>query len=61
VIDMSEYMTKKECAAFMRVSVSAVDVLRKEQMLPFIQLGKRILFDKEQVAKYLSKLQIVNK
>jgi hypothetical protein len=56
-----DYMNKKECAAFLRISVAALDTLRKDQMLPYIQLGKRVLFDKNQVAQYMSKLQIVNK
>lgn len=56
-----EYMNKKECASFMRVSTAAVDNLRKNHSLPFIKLGSRILFDKNQIAHYMSKLVTVNK
>ena len=56
-----EYMNKKECAAFLRISQSAVDNLRLNEGLPYIRLGKRVLFDKELVVQYMAKRTIVIK
>ena len=51
-------LTVKEAAAFMRISERYTYKLIKENKLPHIKLGKKILIDKNSLIDYLHKIEI---
>lgn len=48
-----ELMTIKEACSFMRMSRSKLDKLRNDGAIPFIKLGKKVLFKKGTLVDYL--------
>lgn len=44
---MAELLLAKEAAAMLRVSVATLNTLRKEGKVPFVKLGRRVMFRKE--------------
>lgn len=51
-------LTVKEAAEFMRISERYTYKLIKENKLPHIKLGKKILIDKNSLIDYLHKIEI---
>ena len=51
----SNLMDSKEAAAFLRLSMSALYSLRTKHGLPFVKLGKKVLFSKESLLAYIAK------
>lgn len=49
-------LTGKEAAALLRVSQSSLTTLRKNG-LPFIKLGKRVLYKREALLNFIDKQQ----
>ena len=41
---MDELLTGKEAAAYLRVSLSTLNTLRKQGKLAFIKIGRKVLF-----------------
>ena len=48
-----ELMSKADVAHWLNVSVGAVDRYRREEDLPFIKAGRRVLFRRRDVEKWL--------
>jgi excisionase family DNA binding protein len=46
-------MDSKEAAAFLRVSPSTLAMLRKKHGLPYIQLGRKVMFQRDALVTYL--------
>jgi len=51
---VGEYMTKKECQEYLRISKSSLEKLVKEG-LPRIKLDRKVLFRKVDVDKWLER------
>ncbi len=49
----SGLMDSKEAAAFLRVSPSTLAMLRKKHGLPYIQLGRKVMFQRDALVTYL--------
>ncbi len=49
----------KEAAQLLRISQSAVTNLRKNCGLPYIRLGKRVLFKRDALLAYIDNHQII--
>lgn len=49
----NEMLTASEAANFLRVSKSTLDKLRKEEGLPYVPLGGRVLYCKESLKQYV--------
>jgi excisionase family DNA binding protein len=54
-----ELMTLQEAADALRVSTSTVRTLCKNGQLPFIKLGRRVMFRRDSLDKYLNNLETV--
>ena len=48
-------MSKPEVALWLGVSVGALDTYRRKEGLPFIKMGRRVLFDRRDVARWVEK------
>lgn len=48
-------MTKAEAIEYMRISVATIDRLMKSRTLPFIKVGKKVLFRKSDIDKFLER------
>ena len=48
-------MSREEVADWTGLSVSAIDKFRREAGFPFIQAGRRVLFRRRDVEKWLAK------
>jgi len=55
----SDLMTVKEAANYLRVSAATVGALRMKGKLPFIKLGKRVMFRKETLVNYVASCEVV--
>lgn len=53
-------LNSKEAAALLRISPSALVGLRKTGGLPYVRLGKRILFKREALLDYINNSQVVD-
>lgn len=53
-------LNSKEAAALLRISPSALIGLRKTGGLPFVRLGKRILYKRESLLDFINKHQTVD-
>lgn len=51
-------LTKAETGEYMRVSLATIDRLMKTRQLPFIKLGKRVLFKKADVDRFLESRKV---
>jgi excisionase family DNA binding protein len=52
-------LTTKEAAEMLRLSESALNKLRYEGQIPFVRLGKKVFFTREQLEKYVDSQQFV--
>ncbi|MBN2546970.1 MAG: helix-turn-helix domain-containing protein [Spirochaetes bacterium] len=50
---MLEYLTVKECAEFLRVSIPLIYKLIQEKNFPHTKIGKRVIVAKSELEKYL--------
>ena len=50
-----ELMTQKECAKFLGVTVGTLIIWRKKGKVPFLKLGRTILYSKTQILKHFDK------
>jgi len=50
-----ELMTQRECANFLGVSVGTLIIWRKDGRVPFLKLGRTILYSKKQILKHFNK------
>ena len=57
---MSEknYLNRFEVAKYLGVSTRYIDILIKEKSIPFARLGKRIIFNKGNIDKWLDKKEV---
>tara|TARA_R100001163_G_C4956866_1_gene122317 strand:+ start:216 stop:398 length:183 start_codon:yes stop_codon:yes gene_type:complete len=57
---MSEknYLNRFEVAKYLGVSIRYIDILIKEKSIPFARLGKRIIFSKGNIDKWLDKKEV---
>lgn len=46
-------LNTKEAAEFLRVSPSTLSVLRKKHGLPYIPLGRKVMFQRDALVAYL--------
>lgn len=53
-------LTVKEAASMLRLSVSALTALRAEGKLPYVRLGKRVLFKRETLLQFINEHQTTN-
>lgn len=51
---MNELLTGKEVAVLLRVSLSTVLKLRSEGKLPFVQIGRKVLYKKSAVDAFMN-------
>ena len=57
---VTEYLTKKDLMAYLKISRTTVDRLMKEG-LPHIKLDRRVLFRKEDVDAFLERFLVKSK
>jgi excisionase family DNA binding protein len=50
-----EYLSNKEFVKFCKVSVRTAQKLRDEKRIPFHQVGRKILYKKSDVVKFLNR------
>lgn len=53
-----ELLTGKEVANMLRISPSSVTSLRNSGALPFVRIGRRVLFTREAVLKFIADMQV---
>lgn len=53
-----ELCTSKEAAAMLRVSPSTVTALRKRGQLAYVQIGRKVLYRKASVLKFIADREI---
>lgn len=46
-------MTTREVAAYMHMSASGVDKIRREHGLPFVKIGKSVRFERKDIDRYI--------
>lgn len=51
---MNELLTGKEVAVLLRVSLSTVLKLRSEGKLPFVQIGRKVLYKKSAIDAFMN-------
>ena len=51
----STYMDSQEAADFLRISTTALYNLRRNKGLPFVKLGKKVLYSREQMLEFMKK------
>jgi len=54
----SGLLNSKEAAAFLRVSPSMLVALRKKHGLPYISLGRKVMFHRDALVAYLASRSI---
>jgi len=52
-------LTTQEAAKFLRVSLSSLYTMRQEDSLPFVQLGRKVMFRKAALLDYIKDRQRV--
>lgn len=50
----SGLLDSKEAAKFLRVSPSMLIMLRKKHKLPFVQLGRKVMFKRESLIEFIA-------
>lgn len=58
-MDETELLTTQEAADFLRVSVSSLYSMRLKDELPFVQLGRKVMFRKDALRDYIETRQRV--
>lgn len=53
-------LTVKEAANVLRLSVSALTALRTAGDLPYVRIGKRVLFKRETLMQFINQHQTTN-
>ncbi|MEW5804598.1 MAG: helix-turn-helix domain-containing protein, partial [bacterium] len=48
-----KYLTTKQVAEFLTLSIGTVKGLIKEDKIPYYRIGKRIVFDQEEIIKWV--------
>jgi excisionase family DNA binding protein len=51
----AEFMTKAEAAQLMRLSRATIDRLRASGQLPFVKLGKKVIFRRSDIDAFLER------
>ena len=51
-------MTKRELMEYLRISKGTVDKMMKQRDLPFLKLGKRVLFKRCEIDAWLEKYRV---
>ena len=50
-----DYLDNQEAAKYLRISVTALYNLRRNKGLPFIKLGKKVLYSREALNTFVQK------
>jgi excisionase family DNA binding protein len=50
--DVNEYLTRREAAAFLRVSLHTLQSRLRDKTLPFVRIGRRVLVPKSAVTQF---------
>jgi len=50
-----DYLDNQEAAKYLRISVTALYNLRRNKGLPFIKLGKKVLYSREALNTFVNK------
>ena len=50
-----DYLDNQEAAKYLRISVTALYNLRRNKGLPFIKLGKKVLYSREALNNFVQK------
>ena len=53
-----DLMTKAEMLEYLRISKGTLDKLMREKGIPFLKLGKRVLFKKSDIDKWLESKRV---
>jgi len=53
------FMTTKEVAAYMSVSASAIEKMRRAGKLPYVKVGKIVRYERDDVDAYLDSCKVV--
>jgi excisionase family DNA binding protein len=54
-------MTKKELATLVKTSIPSINRWMKSGKIPYLKVGKKVLFDREKVIEHLqSKFTVIN-
>lgn len=48
-----DLMTKKEMMEYLRISKGTLDKMMRKREIPFIKLGKRVLFKRQEIDNWL--------
>lgn len=56
----SKFMTKKETAYFCKVSIATINRWMKTGRISYLKLGRKVLFNHDQVLQDLEKFIIIN-
>ena len=54
-INSQDYLDNQEAAKYLRISVTALYNLRRNKGLPFIKLGKKVLYSREALNNFVNK------
>jgi excisionase family DNA binding protein len=49
-----DLLDSKEAAAFLRVSQGTLSMLRKKHKLPFVQIGRRVMFRRDSLVEFIN-------
>jgi excisionase family DNA binding protein len=49
-----EYLSNQEAADYLRISITALYNLRRKKGLPFIKLGKQVLYSREALKAFVN-------
>ena len=54
-INTQDYLDNQEASKYLRISVTALYNLRRNKGLPFIKLGKKVLYSREALNTFVNK------
>jgi excisionase family DNA binding protein len=58
---MSRLLTRAETAKWLRINEVTLDKLRANKQIPFVQIGRKILFDEEKIVLFLAHGGTINR
>lgn len=53
-INSQDYLSNQEAADYLRISTTALYNLRRKKGLPFIKLGKQVLYSREALKNFIA-------
>lgn len=53
-VNSQDYLSNQEAADYLRISTTALYNLRRKKGLPFIKLGKQVLYSREALKNFIA-------